>query len=132
MENKQENRTRRITLRLTVAEYEKIEKNWRNTITQKLSDHLRNLIFRKPIVTTCRNRSIDDLVIELGLLRQELNRIGVNFNQSVKKLHTLHETPEFMRWLTTHEVEKRTLANKMDEIKEHIHKIAEFVFTQLR
>ncbi|MBO9674841.1 MAG: plasmid mobilization relaxosome protein MobC [Sphingobacteriaceae bacterium] len=130
MENKQENRTRRITLRLTVAEYAKIEKNWRNTLTQKLSDHLRNLIFRKPIVTTCRNRSIDDLVIELGLLRQELNRIGVNFNQSVKKLHTLQETPQFMRWLTTHEIEKRTLANKMDEIKNHMQKIVEIVFEQ--
>lgn len=124
MENKQKNRT----LRLTVAEYEKIEKNWRNTITQKLSDHLRNLIFKKPIVTTCRNRSIDDLLVELGMLRTELNRIGVNFNQSVKKLHTLQETPQFMCWLTTYEIEKRTLANK---IKEHIYKIAEVVFTQL-
>lgn len=125
MEDRQENRTRRITLRLTVAEYESIEKKWRNTIMLKLSDYLRSLIFRKPIVTTCRNRSVDDLLVELGMLRTELNRIGVNFNQSVKKLHTLHETPQFMRWLTTHEVEKRTLANKLEEINSHMQKIAE-------
>jgi len=125
MEKKQENRTRRITLRLTVEEFKQIEKTWQKTTIQKLSDYLRKVLFGKPVTTTCRNQSIDDLVAELTLLRTELNHIGVNFNQSVKKLHTLQETPQFIRWMTTHEVEKRTLSNKLDEIKKHMQKIVE-------
>lgn len=123
-ENRQENRTRIIGLRLTLAEYHEIEKKWQKTNIRKLSDYLRNVLFGKSITTVYRNQSVDDAVAELALLRQELNRIGVNFNQSVKKLHVLHETPQFLRWLTTHEVEKRTLSNKLDEIKDHIRKIA--------
>ncbi len=124
-ENKQEKRNRRITLRLTHAEFGSIEQKWRKTTIRKISDYMRNLLFGKPVVSTYRNQSIDDLMAEMALLRLELNRIGVNFNQSVKKLHVLHKTPEFLRWLTTHEVEKRTMLNKLDEIKNHIQKMVE-------
>lgn len=58
-------------------------------------------------------------------LRNELNAIGNNFNQAVKKLHTLHKLPEFKSWLITYELEKQTLLNKVDEIKNHIQKIGE-------
>lgn len=112
-------------IRLTSEEFGQIELKRQKSTFKKLSDYLRCLIFNRPVVSTYRNQSIDDLIAEFALLRQELNRIGVNFNQSVKKLHTLHETPEFLRWLTTHEVEKRTMLNKLDEIKNHIRKIVE-------
>lgn len=125
MESKQEKRSRTVGLRLTANEFGQIENDWRKSTIRKLSEYIRNLLFGKPIVTVYRNQSIDDLVAELRFLRMELNRIGVNFNQSVKKLHVLHETPEFKRWLTTHEVEKRTMVNKLDEIKDHIRKIVE-------
>lgn len=125
MENRQENRTRIVGLRLTPDEYRQIEKNWRKSTMQKLSDYLRNVLFGKPIVTFYRSKSLDELIAELTLLRTELNRIGVNFNQSVKKLHTLHETPQFIRWLTTHEIEKKTIANKLNEIENHVQKIVE-------
>lgn len=126
MEQKNEpRRTRIVGLRLTLKEYQGIEKKWKETTFSKLSDYLRSIIFGKPVVTTYRNRSVDDLIAEMALLRQELNRIGVNFNQSVKKLHVLRETPQFMRWLTTHEVEKRTMLNKLDEIKVQIQKMVE-------
>lgn len=125
MESKQEKRSRTVGLRLTANEFGQIEKDWRKSTIRKLSEYIRNLLFGKPIVTVYRNQSIDDLIAELRFLRMELNRIGVNFNQSVKKLHVLHETPEFKRWLTTHEVEKRTMVNKLDEIRDHIRKIVE-------
>ena len=64
-------------------------------------------------------------MVEMGKLRKELNHVGNNFNQAVKKLHTLHGIAEFKNWLITYEVEKRTLFNKVDEIKTHIKKMAE-------
>ncbi len=58
-------------------------------------------------------------------LRNELNSIGNNFNQAVKKLHTLYQIAEIRSWLISYEVEKKTLFNKVDEIKNHIQKIGE-------
>ncbi len=81
-------------------------------------------IFEKPIVTTFRNQSLDDLMTEAIKLRNELNGIGNNFNQAVKKLHTLQQIPEFRSWLITHELEKNILFNKIDEIKNNIQKWA--------
>ncbi len=86
---------------------------------------MRRSLFEKPIVTTYRNQSLDDYMTEAIKLRNELNSIGNNFNQAVKKLHTLYQIAEFRSWLITYEVEKKTLLNKVDEIKNHIQKIGQ-------
>ncbi len=119
------NRTCFIGFRLTPNEYEKIEKKWKATTCRKLSDYIRRVIFEKPIVTTFRDQSLDDFMTEAIRLRNELNGIGNNFNQAVKKLHTLHEISEFKGWLISYELEKKILLNKVDEIKNHIQKIGE-------
>lgn len=125
MKEKKSNRTRIIGLRLTADEFDKIEKKWKSSTCRKLSDYVRRRLFDKAIVKTYRNLSMDQMMAEMSLLRTELNRIGNNFNQSVKRLHTLNQISEFKTWLLTYEVEKKTLANKMDEIKNHIQKMAE-------
>lgn len=124
-ENRQENRCRKVTVRLTNSEYATLEEKRLATTIKKLSDYLRHAIFERPVPMVSRNRSVDDMLLEMARLRTELNRIGNNFNQSVKKLHTLHETPQFLRWLTTHEIEKRTLSSKLDEIKNSVQKLVE-------
>ena len=58
-------------------------------------------------------------------LRNELNNIGNNFNQAVKKLNTLQQIPEFRNWIIVYELDKKILFNKIDEIKNNIQKIAE-------
>ncbi len=125
MEAKHTNRSRIIGLRLTLKEYDQIEKKWKASTCRKLSDYVRRSLFEKPIVTTYRNQSLDDFMAEAMKLRNELNGIGNNFNQAVKKLHTLYQIAEFRSWLIAYEVEKKTLFNKVDEIKNHIQKIAE-------
>ena len=125
MEAKNSNRSRIIGLRLTPKEYEQVEKKWRATTCRKLSDYVRRNLFEKSIVTTYRNQSMDDYMAEMMRLRSELNGIGNNFNQAVKKLHTLHQISEFTSWLLTYELEKQTLLNKVDEIKNHIQKMGE-------
>ncbi len=125
MKKEQTNRSRIIGLRLTPKEYEQVEKKWKASTCRKLSDYVRRSIFEKPIVTTYRNQSFDDFMAEAIKLRNELNGIGNNFNQAVKKLHTLHRIPEFRDWLISYELEKKVLLNKVDEIKNHIQKIGE-------
>ena len=125
MEGQNSNRTRIVGLRLTPDEYSKIEKKWKASTCRKLSDYVRRSLFEKPIVTTYRSSSQDDLMAELTRLRNELNAVGNNFNQAVKKLHTLSQIAEFRSWLIAYEVEKKILSNKVDEVRNNVKKILE-------
>ncbi|BBE16267.1 hypothetical protein AQPE_0404 [Aquipluma nitroreducens] len=119
------NRTRIIGLRQTPAEYTKIERKWKASTCRKLSDYVRHSLFEKPVTSYYRNQSLYEFMAEMVQLRNELNHIGNNFNQAVKRLHTLNQITEFRSWLIAYEVEKKTLFNKVDEIKKHVQKIAE-------
>ena len=124
MGRRKSNRTRFIGIRLTPDEYAKLEQQWKASTCRKLSDYMRRVLFEKQVITFYRNRSLDDLVAEMTKLRKELNHIGSNFNQAVKRLHTLDRINEFKIWLNAWKVEKITLFNKIDEIKKQIQKIA--------
>ena len=123
MENSLRNRI--IGLRLTSEEYKQIEKQFTNSTAKKMSDYVRCVLFDKPITVYQRNQSLDDFMTEMIKLRNELNNIGNNFNQAVKKLHTLQQIAEFKAWIISFEQEKKTLFNKVDEIKNGINKIAD-------
>lgn len=125
MERENSKRTRIVGLRFTPEEYAKIERKWKTSTCRKLSDYIRKHLFNKPITTNYRNQSLDDFMAEMIHLRGELNAIGNNFNQAVKKLHTLHQITDFKHWLISYELEKKTLFNKVDEIKKQIQKMAE-------
>jgi ribosomal protein L29 len=122
---KTENRKRTIGIRFTLKEYEQVEKKWKDTTCRKLSEYLRKIIFSKPIVATYRNKSLDDLMTELIQLKKELNGVGNNFNQAVKKLHTLHQIAEFKQWIEMYDAQKNQLLNKVEEIKLVTEKIGE-------
>jgi hypothetical protein len=125
MERENSNRTRIVGLRFTPEEYAKIERKWKASTCQKLSDYLRRNLLSKPITTNYRNQSTDEFIAEITRLRSELNAIGNNFNQAVKKLHTLHQISEFKSWIISYELEKKILWNKVEEIKKSIQKISE-------
>lgn len=125
MKRENSNRTRIVGLRFTPEEFNKIERKWKSTTCRKLSDYIRKHLFNKPITTYYRNQSLDELMYELIRLRNEFNALGNNFNQAVKRLHTLDQIPEFKVWILRHELEKKILFNKVEEIKNHIQKVAE-------
>lgn len=125
MEKENSLRNRIIGLRLTSTEYKQIEKQFTNSTAKKMSDYVRCALFDKPITVYQRNQSLDDFMTEMIKLRNELNNIGNNFNQAVKKLHTLQQIAELKSWIITYELEKKILFNKVDEIKNRINKIAD-------
>ncbi|WP_345959474.1 plasmid mobilization protein [Flavobacterium algoritolerans] len=125
MERENSNRTRIVGLRFTPEEYVKIERKWKASTCRKLSDYIRKHLFNKPINTTYRNQSLDDMTCEMMLLYKQLNAIGNNFNQAVKKLHTLDQIPEFKVWIISSEQDQKILLNKVEEIKICIQKISE-------
>ncbi|WP_428229160.1 plasmid mobilization protein [Flavobacterium sp.] len=124
MEKENSKRTRIVGLRFTPAEYARIERKWKATTCRKLSEYIRKYLFNKPITTNYRNQSLDEFMFEIIRLRAELKALGNNFNQAVKKLHTLQQIPEFKTWIINHELERRLLFNKVEEINKYIEKIS--------
>lgn len=125
MERENSNRTRKITLRLSPEEYAKIEQKWKASTCRKLSDYLRKHLFDKSITTTYRNQSLDDFIEETVVLRKELNAIGSNLNQAVKKLHTLQQIPEFRVWIISFEIDIKIINGKIEGIKSYTCKITD-------
>jgi len=125
MKRENSNRTRIVGLRFTPEEYAKIEKKWKASTCRKLSDYIRKHLFEKSINTTYRNQSLDDMIHEMTQLFKQLNGIGNNFNQAVKKQHTLNQIPEFKVWILSAELDKKNLFDKIEQIKNYIQKISE-------
>jgi hypothetical protein len=125
MKRENSNRTRIVGLRFTPDEYNKIERKWKSSTCRKLSDYIRKHLFDKAITINYRNQSVDEFMLEIIRLRAELNALGNNFNQAVKKLHTLQQIPEFKNWIIRSELEKKILFNTIDEIKNYMQKMAE-------
>lgn len=125
MEAKKNNRTKWVHLRLRLDEYKTIMNFFDKSTCRKLSEYARLQLLKKPIVERYRNESLDNLMMEIIVLRKELNAIGNNFNQSVKKLHTMDNLSEIKDWLFRFELDKKTIAAKLDEVKKGIHKISE-------
>src|SRR6266536_1903804 len=120
-----QNRVKWLHIRLTDKEHQKLHGKFSKSICGKLSDYARKALLDKPIMVNQRNQSLDDFMAGMMLLRNELNAIGKNFNQAVKKLHTLSQIAEFKSWIILYESDKQTLLNKVAEIKNRINQISD-------
>jgi hypothetical protein len=125
MADEKDAKKRFIGFRLSAGEYEKVEKGWKKTTLRKLSEYVRWVLLDKTITVYTRNRSLDEFMAEMVLLRRELNAIGVNFNQAVHRLHTLDHLPQMQLWLQRFEQDKGTLSDKVEEIKMKLDQLAD-------
>lgn len=125
MKELKKNRTRWLHLRLTDVEFEILHKQFNKTTCPKISDFARKNLLQKPIVMKYRNESLDELMNELIQLKAQLNPIGNNFNQAVKKLHTLKQIQEFRHWIISYEREKNNVLNSIEQIKMHIENLSQ-------
>lgn len=117
------NRSKLLQVRLTPSELEKINHTFSKSTNRKLSDYVRKKLLDKPVHAYTRNQSLDDFMTEMMALRNELNAIGNNYNQVVKRLHSLQHFEEVKAWLLLNESTKQILLNKVEEIKLKIAKI---------
>lgn len=125
MEEKNSGRNRWLHIRLTKEEFEHIDKIFKASAYRKRSDFVRRNLLRKPIVMKYRNESLDKLLQELIQLRTQLNFMGNNFNQSVKRLHSLFEVSDLRIWIMSFEKDKDRYFSLVDEIKKHIENLAQ-------
>jgi len=112
-----------LTVRLNQQETEQLDKYFKASTCQKLSDYVRKVILNKPINIKYRNVSLDDFMKEVMLFKKELNAIGNNFNQAVHKLHTLEKFGDFQQWAATNEHDKKRIFDKIDSILNKLNEI---------
>ncbi len=118
MENKTNNRTKWLHIRLNAEEFDVLNGRLKKTTCRKMSDYARSVLFQKKITVTHRDRSLDDVLEELILLRKELNFVGNNFNQAVKKLNSVSGMPESQTWQAMMIVLRDQLEPQVGAIKE--------------
>jgi pyruvate dehydrogenase complex dehydrogenase (E1) component len=109
-----------LTIRLNDEEQKRLKALYKVTTCKALSEYARDILLQEPVVINYRNQSLDETLSELSQLVTELNAIGRNFNQAVKKLHTLDHLPELQTWILLNESSKQLLFKKIDEIKNYI------------
>src|SRR5690349_7286988 len=96
-------RTKLLQVRLTPHELQKLHDAFSNSTCNKLSEYARKKLFDKPISIYHRNQSLDDFMAEMSVLIKELNAIGNNYNQVVKRLHSLQHFNEVNAWAIINE-----------------------------
>ncbi len=113
---------KRLHVRFTPKEFEKINSRFAKTTCRKISEYSRNILLGKPVTFYTRNQSLDEFMLEMIRLRKELNHIGHNFNQAVKKTsHAWMPVLWFRRWVLFQESRQKQLIDKVGTIQEKIH-----------
>lgn len=104
-------------LRLNQTEKDRLQQLQQKSIEKDLSSYIRKVSLKDPVVVKYRNASADDFLECTLQLKKELNAIGNNFNQAVKKLHVLDKIPEFRFWLDRNKDLQQSLVSKTEEIR---------------
>lgn len=112
-----------ISFRVKSAEYKIIHGHFSKTTCRKLSEYARNILLQKPVTIKIRNQSADELREEMLQIKKELNAIGNNYNQAVKKLHTLDHIPEIKNWLMNNKLLHDVFMEKTNQVSERMNQI---------
>jgi hypothetical protein len=105
-----------IHLRVTDDEYNKLQNVYQETTCRMFSDFLRTVLLHQPITVYYRNRTADEFVTVAIQLKNEMNGIGRNFNQVVRKINVTHSDDEFALYLFDLRVQLDEAGKKTKEI----------------
>jgi hypothetical protein len=132
MSKPEENRTRRLIVRLKTDEYETVEKRFKKTLFRKFSEYTRNVLLEKNVTVTYRDKAMDDMLEELILLRRELNAAGNNLNQAMHLINSRHGQAEAKLWLQLLSVINSKLEPAVLQIKTRMDQYADLWSQKLK
>ncbi|HEY4196930.1 MAG TPA: plasmid mobilization relaxosome protein MobC [Mucilaginibacter sp.] len=132
MEENEENRSKWIKVRLKPSEQKTLNEKYKKSTFQNLSEYGRALILGEPITIIYRDKSMDEVLEELALLRRELNSIGNNLNQVVKNINSAHGFPDTRLWMNLLTIINGKLEPSIKEIKERMTKYADIWSQKLK
>jgi len=125
MKDKINNRSRLVGVRFKQEEYRVLHDKYKATTCRQLSEYIRRVLFDKKITVFSRNKSMDDFMTELIVLRKELAAIGNNLNQAVKKLNAYQDVAEIKIWILLNDSMIKKIFNRTEEIKSKINQFSE-------
>ena len=131
MSTKLINRTKWLNTRLTPDEYKSITESFKKTRFRKMSEYSRNVLLGKNITVTHRDKSMDEVLEELILLRKEINFVGNNFNQAVRKLNSVNGMPDAHIWQAMLSVLRDELEPSISQIKVKVNQYSEIWLQKL-
>jgi len=114
-----------ISIRVKPEEYKIIYAFYEGTTCRKLSEYVRRVLLKKPVVVNYRNQTAEESLELMNRLKNGLNAIGNNYNQAVKKLHSLKAVPELKTWILLNEATRQNLVQKIEEVRLQMNKIYE-------
>lgn len=125
MENEEVNRLKRVTTRFKPNEFLILDNRFKKTRFRKLSEYIRSVLLEKPITVNYRDKSMDEVLEELILLRRELNSIGNNLNQAVRNINSAHGHADTRLWVNLLGVINSKLEPSILQIKDQMNKYAD-------
>jgi Mobilization protein NikA len=127
MEQNSSNRTAWLHLRLTQKEYDKIRQDFEQSTCNRISEYARTILLDRKVTIYKRNQSLDEFMEEMILLRKELNALGNNFSQVVRKINLLPEEDILLlkNELAESKLLQQTLLQKVNIIKNHINQFSD-------
>ncbi len=125
MKEKRNNKTKMIFVRLEEAEYDTLISRQKKTTERNLSAYIRKILAGKPMIKSVQNESLREVIVTLSLLQKDLNGIGNNYNQMVKRLHTIDRIPEIKAWMQTYLNERQHILDATITLKECLDKTAQ-------
>lgn len=132
MENEEENRERKITTRFKPGEFLLIDRRFKKTRFRKMSEYIRSVLLEKPITVNYRDKSMDEMLEELSLLRRELNAIGNNLNQAVRQINAAHGSADNRLWLSLMSIIGTKVDPAIVQIKDRMQSFSELWSQKLK
>jgi hypothetical protein len=125
MENEDANRLKRVTTRFKEDEFKLIDNRFKKTRFRKLSEYIRSVLLEKSVTVMYRDKSMDEVLEELILLRKELNAIGNNLNQTVRNINSAHGGADTRLWINLLGIINSKLEPSINQIKDRMNNYAE-------
>ncbi len=120
---RKELRSRRIIVRITPEEFAGLQEKFRTSTHRVFSGYIRDLIHQRPVTTRYRNQSLDEFIPVALTLKNELQTIGRNFNQAVRRINNLPQAGDLKDSLEYFAAEQFAVQQKTEEIKNCLIKI---------
>src|SRR5579859_927664 len=131
MKKGRNNRVKWVHLRVSQEEYDLLQSRFKGTTCRKVSELARDILFQRPIRVFYRNKSADELLPVFLDLKKELNSIGTNINQVIKKIHVFSNERELSVLLFDLEIRQEILLGKADEIRKRMHEIYNYLSDEI-
>ncbi|WP_295769309.1 plasmid mobilization relaxosome protein MobC [uncultured Mucilaginibacter sp.] len=132
MEHEEENRDRKVTTRFKPEEYLMIDRRFKKTRFRKMSEYIRSVLLEKPVTVNYRNKSMDEMLEELALLRRELSAIGNNLNQAVRQINAAHGTADNRLWMSLLSIIGSKVDHAINHIKDRMQNFSELWSQKLK